>query len=449
KNMVSSTAIEIFLKEKNMLEMVFKLRKEIPEGVKKRYDKVEFKRILYTRKAEGEIEQFKTTEPDLKIDDKEGLTIDQQSNEEPSLGEIADKYANELDKADIESFLSPEEEETLLSLYDEELKSDSGEDLAGVIEEASENSVPNSDDTFESNTTNEDNFNAQPDLKYTDSLLSDSGIAKSTLQIDSDLYESISEQLFESEPDVIKPGVEKEIVEEMIKDFIGEENSNVEEDKVQDVQPEKNNETVKQNDKPKFDSLEAEVLNIFEDIDKFSNNSASEEISIEEVNEVIEVEESNEPKELLEPVLETDEIDEFLKNIDEAAFSGKGEKVKEEVEETQVKEDIEPPQKKVEVREIRNVEKKLPEQELKQARPSRHNDLFGYLKKKEIKKIVSLIFSNDEEDFINTAERIMDCHSYKEASEILKAVFTSYKISPYSKEAITFTNGVSNYFRQA
>ncbi|MFI5237613.1 MAG: hypothetical protein ACHQLA_06740, partial [Ignavibacteriales bacterium] len=46
KNMVSSTAIEIFLKEKNMLEMVFKLRKEIPEGVKKRYDKVEFKRIL-------------------------------------------------------------------------------------------------------------------------------------------------------------------------------------------------------------------------------------------------------------------------------------------------------------------------------------------------------------------------------------------------------------------
>jgi hypothetical protein len=71
------------------------------------------------------------------------------------------------------------------------------------------------------------------------------------------------------------------------------------------------------------------------------------------------------------------------------------------------------------------------------------------LRRKEIKKIVSLIFANDEEDFMNTTERIMDCHSYKEASEILKAVFTSYKISPYSKEAITFTNAVSNYFRQA
>ena len=66
-----------------------------------------------------------------------------------------------------------------------------------------------------------------------------------------------------------------------------------------------------------------------------------------------------------------------------------------------------------------------------------------------MKKIVSYIFANDEEDFTNTVERIMDCHSYKEASEILKAVFTSYKISPYSKEAITFTNAVSNYFRQA
>jgi predicted nucleic acid-binding OB-fold protein len=94
-------------------------------------------------------------------------------------------------------------------------------------------------------------------------------------------------------------------------------------------------------------------------------------------------------------------------------------------------------------------EKKVPEEKQKITRLVRQKDLFSYLKRKEMKKIVSFIFANDEEDFTNTAERIMDCHSYKEASEILKAVFTSYKISPYSKEAITFTNAVSNYFRQA
>ena len=94
-------------------------------------------------------------------------------------------------------------------------------------------------------------------------------------------------------------------------------------------------------------------------------------------------------------------------------------------------------------------EKKVPEEKQKITRLVRQKDLFSYLKRKEMKKIVSFIFANDEEDFTNTVERIMDCHSYKEASEILKAVFTSYKISPYSKEAITFTNAVSNYFRQA
>jgi hypothetical protein len=122
KNLVPSTAVEIFLKEKNMLELVFKLRKEIPEGVKKRYDQNEFKRILYTPKSVSETEEIKLTDSEIKIDGHEDLKIVHEAGEEPSLGEIADKYANELDKADIESFLSPEEEETLLSLYDEELK---------------------------------------------------------------------------------------------------------------------------------------------------------------------------------------------------------------------------------------------------------------------------------------------------------------------------------------
>ena len=79
----------------------------------------------------------------------------------------------------------------------------------------------------------------------------------------------------------------------------------------------------------------------------------------------------------------------------------------------------------------------------------RKKDLFSYLSKKETRKILSHIFLKDEEDFTNTVEKIMECGSYKEASDILKSVFNSYKVSPYAKDAVNFTNAVSNYFRQA
>ena len=81
--------------------------------------------------------------------------------------------------------------------------------------------------------------------------------------------------------------------------------------------------------------------------------------------------------------------------------------------------------------------------------PVRKKDLLSYLKRKETKKIISYIFAGDREDFVTTAERIMECRGYKDASEIIRSIFSSYKISHYSKEAITFTNAVSNYFRQA
>ena len=80
--------------------------------------------------------------------------------------------------------------------------------------------------------------------------------------------------------------------------------------------------------------------------------------------------------------------------------------------------------------------------------PKRGKDFFSYLTKKEMKKIVSLVFGGDDGDFVTTIERISECSAYKEATEILKGVFFSYKVSPYSKEAVLLTNAVSNFFRQ-
>jgi len=81
--------------------------------------------------------------------------------------------------------------------------------------------------------------------------------------------------------------------------------------------------------------------------------------------------------------------------------------------------------------------------------PKREKDLFSYLSRKEVKKIVSNVFLGDDEDFVTTIEKISECGTYKEATEILKGVFFTYRVSPYSKDAVILTNAVSLFFRQA
>ncbi len=80
--------------------------------------------------------------------------------------------------------------------------------------------------------------------------------------------------------------------------------------------------------------------------------------------------------------------------------------------------------------------------------PLREKDLFSYLARKEVKKIVSNVFLGDDEDFVTTIEKISECVTYKEGTEILKGVFFTYRVSPYSKEAVVLTNAVSHFFRQ-
>ena len=434
KNLVSTTAIEIFLKEKNMLELVFRLRKEVPEGLKKRYDKSELKRILYSTSIEEKREEITVTDSDFVIEGQENIKDEEQK---PDLEELADKFADNLNKTDIDSFLSPEEEETLLSLYDEELKEFSKE--IGITETRIDDTVRKK---FEQEVDESASLTSE-DLSLTESEEFGSLINEIPEPDKSDIPDQI-----EIESQLANSGIEKEIVQEMIRDFVGEEKNDEVTDEIIEIEQEEVKLTIPDTELVGIESLENELLNIFEDVDKFNSSSTKEEITIEEVKE-IPVEAAEEVKDLFSPYLKEDGIDEYIKSIDEIMFSGGKKKAEVEEIKSEVTEIIPEAPKPVEKLEKIVTEKKVPEEKQKITRLVRQKDLFSYLKRKEMKKIVSFIFANDEEDFTNTAERIMDCHSYKEASEILKAVFTSYKISPYSKEAITFTNAVSNYFRQA
>jgi hypothetical protein len=96
----------------------------------------------------------------------------------------------------------------------------------------------------------------------------------------------------------------------------------------------------------------------------------------------------------------------------------------------------------------------VPEAESESSVPKKINDkkikkdIFSFLSDKEIEKIVEAVFNEDRDDFTNTMERISECNSYEDAAEIIKRLFRTYKVNPYSKEAILLTDAVSNYFDQ-
>lgn len=74
------------------------------------------------------------------------------------------------------------------------------------------------------------------------------------------------------------------------------------------------------------------------------------------------------------------------------------------------------------------------------------NDILTFLSEREIEKIISTIFNEDKEDFATTIEAISECKTYEKATEILKKIYTSYNVNPYSREAILLTNAVAKYF---
>ena len=366
RNLVSPVAVEIFLKEKNLFNHLLKLRKTMSDPAKKNYTIEAIKRALY---AEDVIEAEEPKGPDIEREDE-------------NLGELADKHAQNLDKAGVEDFINLEEEEALLALYEEELKEDSSEEEVDFkeVEEEKESEVVDEE------------------------------------------TEKVSEFV---ENDKIESS-EKEIVTEMIKEYfegeVSEDKDETTDQEVAETEEEQPAEDIKEK---KPSSIEDELLEVFEGLDKEGPDNQDVETSD---SEAIITEESDETEERIEIEEENDLVDDdLIKNKIESSTSDE--------------EDITPVDTKVEAGES--------EEQAEEEQVFRKKDLFSYLSRKEMKKILSHIFLKDEEDFTNTVEKIMECGSYKEASDILRSVFNSYKVSPYAKDAVNFTNAVSNYFRQA
>lgn len=188
---------------------------------------------------------------------------------------------------------------------------------------------------------------------------------------------------------------------------------------------------------------ELEVTDDTEDIVPLTEKEEQELLTFydQELKKVEEItEESNEIDSSLKEL--EHEMDEALKNEIE---------ISDEIEIEEViefeKEDLE--QVPLEVKSGSTDELKSVEETKSSDEPShRQKDLFSFLSKKEIDKIIDAVFNSDSEDFASTIEKISECASYEEAAEILKTVFTTYKVGELSKEAVLLTNAVARYFSQ-
>ncbi len=188
---------------------------------------------------------------------------------------------------------------------------------------------------------------------------------------------------------------------------------------------------------------ELEVTDDTEDIVPLTEKEEQELLTFydQELKKVEEItEESNEIDSSLKELEQ--EMDEALKNEIE---------ISDEIEIEEViefeKEDLEQVPLEVKSTSVDDL-KSVEEAKTSDESSHRQKDLFSFLSKKEIEKIIDGVFNSDSEDFASTVEKISECASYEEATEILKTVFTTYKVGELSKEAVLLTNAVARYFSQ-
>ena len=392
KTRISTQSIEVFLKEKDLTEELFKLRRSIPADDKAKYEIEEIRKILYS---------------------KQKIEIKKEEQEEEKT-----EYAAAEDEM-TETPVIEEEEIEPDELVDEETASTfdfgSDQELNSIVEESSEKPVEETADSVDEKPL--------ADPEYGDEEI------------------PIAEFEPEEEEESEELSLEKDPHDEFLKRYQSELKS-LEELEAQlnnfetDIEPETEDKSSKDEvTKDKFFEDEEiqindEEINIDSDkIEKKENAETGESFTFEEIMEgkhlkketgAIEEEIKKEKKE--EP--ETPEEDYITEEL-----------IIEEEEFTPF-EDDESDMKK------NNATSK------EAAGNKKHRDILSFITDKEMERIVSNVFNEDEEDFVNTMERISDSESYEDATEILKTVFLSYEISPYSKDAVTLTNAVSNYFSQ-
>ena len=401
KSTVTVESVENFLKEKNLTELLFKLKRAYANSAKKRVDIDEIRKVLYST--------LSIDSPFVEADNQENLIAGEKHFENPlkedfvseeELPETEDVQENEnvfdLGKQDeTEAFVN---EEQAVEIPHSDVKANIDEKLEEDLEEAITISEP---EKFE--IKNDDVQNLENILDKSEELgVSELKINDYTDDIDLGVNDHNSVEESES---LLKESIDEEDVLASLTEEIEKEKEKDDEIVILDEK--------EQEDLLNFYDNELEI-SIDDDL-PIAKDKATEidEILPIEINELeyeheLHVEKGSEDEIPIEKI----DFEKDLLGVDET------EKANDSSEDTS----SEPYVKK------------------------RNDDVFTYLSKKEIDRIIKNLFNSDSEDFANTVEKMAMCKTYEDATTILENIFKYARIKPHSRDAASLTNAVAKYF---
>ncbi|MFZ2322617.1 MAG: hypothetical protein WAV89_02850 [Ignavibacteriaceae bacterium] len=388
KSIVNVEAVESFLKEKNLTELLFKLKRSFPNPAKKKFDIDDVSKILYSA--------FPLGVP---------LIEDKKPEEEIAKDEHFENPLKEANDSTEEIFEESTEsvEENLLNIPEEQTSDD-------IFEEELLNDV--TDEKLDVPKINEETID-EKDIDLQDELVSD------------DIKETVDEVIINESNETVETNEAKQEVlneDEKILASLTDDIENNQEDEIIILD----------------EKEEENLLNFYDDQTEISIDD--DEIKKEDVfTEKIE-----------EEIIENDtefKIDELPSDVNEI-----GVEPEETNSDDENKIEIEHESKNVNALED-NDEKSLSDEKIEQdnhvINKEKFEDMFSFLSRKEIDRIIKNVFNSDSEDFANTVEKMSACNSVDEATEILDNIIKYARIKPHSRDAASLTKAVNKYFSQA
>ena len=402
KSTVTVESVENFLKEKNLTELLFKLKRAYSNSAKKKADIDEIRKVLYST--------LSIDSPFVESDNQENVAADERHFENPLKDEfVAEDELPETEEVrenesvfnigkqeETESFVN-EEQTVEIPLADIEEKIDGK--LSEDLEEAIKISEP---EKFEVKSEEPQSLEITSE-ESNDLVINE--IDSSSDVTEMELVISDTNPVEESES-LLKESIDEE-------DVLASLTEEIEKDKNKDdeiiILDEK-----EQEDLLNFYDNELEI-SIDDDLPIAKDkNPESVENASDEINELVFEHDLQVEDDGAEDEVPIDKID-FEKDL-----LG--------VEETKSTENVQ-------------------EENLSEPAVSKKNDdIFTYLSKKEIDRVIKNLFNSDSEDFANTVEKMSLCETYQEASVILENIFKYARIKPHSRDAASLTTAVAKYF---
>ncbi len=401
KSTVTVESVENFLKEKNLTELLFKLKRAYSNSAKKRADIDEIRKVLYST--------LSIDSPFVESDNQDNVIADERHFENPLKEEFVSKEelpatedvqerenVFDLGKQDTtDTFVNEERVVELPFSGDEEIID---EKLSEALEEAITISEPEKFEIKSEEPLSRENTAQESN----DLVIKETDISSDVNEIE--LVVSDTNPVEESES-FLKESIDEE-------DVLASLTEEIEKDKNKDdeiiILDEK-----EQEDLLNFYDNELEI-SIDDDLPMGKDKKSDvDENASDEINELV-----------FEHELQVDDGTEDEVPIEKIDF----EKDLLGVEKTKIVEEAQ--------------EENLTEPPINK----KNGDVFTYLSKKEIDRIIKNLFNSDSEDFANTIEKMALCKTYEEASVILENIFKYARIKPHSRDATSLTTAVAKYF---